>query len=546
MANGRNGIEYLHGQYVYYRRLRTDGFYPGLADIVFGANGEDGAFAQTLGRVSNLENIANYFINASNSELQKETALLAEKFGNNIVGNYDIQDKDFSKKLITALNTCLGMKEIFERNVALITETNGVKMGLIWFPDYFQKVWEANADMIYKKAVNIFTGSDGLPTEEALKQAIDLELPRLIREAVLAFFYAKQENGIDEKYADAYHNIAKAVQDVNNKAGNEYIKSFMETYKLNELSTILSQNTKTQQQLQQAMAKGNDSFNIHSNIHSRGGVTMEHFRTLTINFIGQELEKNQNLDVKAIQTGSTGMKPDVIATVGVNISAVENWLKENDFGTRDKDTKAILKLQEELKKFDDGFITYINAKNYKIDSNFESRGGFSAGEAITLQNFQNIANNLNMNYDALIRTCMQLIPGAIGDKNMDKVKLALTKAIATALFDDFNMVGVVEDFGAKSIHLMDLDGVYIPASFFFWLLSDAFHKAAEDINKTDKIEQLVKVTITTPASILYPQKKRRGNPGEWQEQANDALTRIKIGYHFLASFKSIIQEYVKV
>jgi len=32
--NPLRGFQYLNGNYVYYQRLRTDGYYPGLADAV--------------------------------------------------------------------------------------------------------------------------------------------------------------------------------------------------------------------------------------------------------------------------------------------------------------------------------------------------------------------------------------------------------------------------------------------------------------------------------------------------------------------------------
>jgi hypothetical protein len=51
------------------------------------------------------------------------------------------------------------------------------------------------------------------------------------------------------------------------------------------------------------------------------------------------------------------------------------------------------------------------------------------------------------------------------------MQIAFSSAIATALFDDFNMIGTVESSGAKSIHLLDLNGVLFPLSFYFFLLS---------------------------------------------------------------------------
>ena len=61
--NPLRGIQYLNGNYVYYQRLRTDGYYPNLAQAV--------NIRQKLQikEASNLEFIASFFESAAASEL---------------------------------------------------------------------------------------------------------------------------------------------------------------------------------------------------------------------------------------------------------------------------------------------------------------------------------------------------------------------------------------------------------------------------------------------------------------------------------------------
>ena len=54
----------------------------------------------------------------ANSELKHEKDLLKSKFGYDLKGSY--RDVGFAKSLIDALNKCLGIKEVYERNLALI------------------------------------------------------------------------------------------------------------------------------------------------------------------------------------------------------------------------------------------------------------------------------------------------------------------------------------------------------------------------------------------------------------------------------------------
>ena len=74
------------------------------------------------------------------------------------------------------------------------------------------------------------------------------------------------------------------------------------------------------------------------------------------------------------------------------------------------------------------------------------------------------------------------------------------RAIAGALFDDFDVSGHVSQTGAKVIHLLYLNGVYIPLSFYFDKLYHAFDEANKDFNRNS----LIDVRITHPTSIQFP------------------------------------------
>lgn len=554
MAKSRNptrGFQYLRGNWVYYQRLRTDGYYPKLAEMV---NVRQFLRVQ---RMSKFSLIAEFFYQASQAELAKEMDLLISKFGSSISGSYE--NENFAKELITALNTCLGIKKVFERNLALIKESKGQKNVMSFFPTYFEKVWERRAPQIFEDAAQKFVDIGTIVPGDALADAVDKQLPELIREAVLDMFNAKVESGIKQNrddYATAYAEMAEAVR--NNTGGsNEFIQSFIRNYRLDRFIETIRKSMDEMPNFTNAL-KG--KFNIKSQMAQRGGLTMEDFRTFAFNLVGESLANVKGTDsmrvsVNGISTGSTKMKPDSIGVVDIPLDIVSDWVQNNSFGTRVKDTQAILKLQESLQKFDGGFITYVNAKNYSLNNNFENGRimangdvqlpGFSAGSMISLQNFQDAANNLEINYDKLVSLCLQLIPGAIGadDGTIESTKIALTQAIASALFDDFNMVGTVEASGAKSIHLLDLNGVLTPISFYFHLLGQAFAEVG-----SFKPEDLVTVQIETPGSILYPEKfpeeRKGGGYARWQEQSEAGMSQIKIGYHFLSAFRSVMKQFM--
>lgn len=82
----------------------------------------------------------------------------------------------------------------------------------------------------------------------------------------------------------------------------------------------------------------------------------------------------------------------------------------------------------------------------------------------------------------------------------------------------------------------------MPISFYFNLLYIAFDNAA-----SHNLEDLIHVEIETPDNILYPNKtpeeRKGGSKERWEEQSDDAMTRIRIGYHFLAAFREIMQTF---
>ena len=68
--------------------------------------------------------------------------------------------------MINAFNTTLNLKEVFERNLALIKETEGQRQLIISFYSYFNKEWEKESKNIindiiksYKKTGDISNGN---------------------------------------------------------------------------------------------------------------------------------------------------------------------------------------------------------------------------------------------------------------------------------------------------------------------------------------------------------------------------------------------------
>lgn len=538
--NSMRGQDYINGEWVYYQSLNSYDVYPILRDFSIPV------YSATIDYLADLNRLSDFFLTASDQELAKEQAMLEKVFGVSVSGAYDQQN--YAKDLLTAINECMGLKNIFQRNLALIKSTSKTKNVISYFHTYFQQIWNNAREEIFQETVNKIEGSSNLDFGEALANTIKEKLNGLVKKAIKAMFSAEPElqNGLTpeeyEQFSHAYDELKEALEKEDN-GQNLFIQSFIKTYHLNEMVELVQKAGFTKDSRNDFI---NQNFNFDSNIHYRGGINMEYFIEYAINMVAAGFAGIHGSDsVKyslegARQVGATQQKADAIASAGVSLDIIDKWLEDNKkkFGTREENIRAIKTLQAELNKFDDGFITYVNAKNYKLDSEFQSRGGFKAGEAISLRSFSAIADILNVDYDLLVRSCLQLIPGAIGADKMEQTKVALTEAIASALFDDFNVIGKAES-GTQSIHLLYLNGVLMPISFYFYLLGHAIFDAATR-------EGVVQVSISTPGQVMFKQEPPwpPGSRDRWQTQRDTALDEIKITYRFLAAFQSIMQQFM--
>ena len=147
---------------------------------------------------------------------------------------------------------------------------------------------------------------------------------------------------------------------------------------------------------------------------------------------------------------------------------------------------------------------------------------------------------------------LQLGEGAIGEKvlNKDNIENLLAQNIALFLFDDFQTLGG-ESPGPTAIHLMDLNGIYVPLSFILFLLADAIRFAREDVSR---IRDVASVRINV-SPILFPtaadqrkwEKENEATPIEaWNEQRYQAQKSTTIRAHFLKNFQQIITSFLTV
>jgi len=538
------GISYVSGdkdksksisgeRYVYYKRLLTDnnGSLAGLyykAKDVLDYRIEEGA---------STEKISKYFFSLRDNEYKKEVELLSKTYGKKITSTY----KDGSatgEELINAFNTTLNLKEVFERNLALIKETEGQRQLIISFYSYFNKEWEKESKNIINDIIKSYKETDDI--SKAIKITITNAVPELTRKALLYMFTeARAESGIKTDPArlkNAYQELAKPLRDMSNNLGNEFIASFVKAYELDKIEDRIIDSLEDIIELPKNI--NNFKCEKYVNMYTTGGLAAENLGAYIAGVINKNFNKKGN-NFKSTQTGFTKQKADMIYTVGLPSNLITDWMEENVFGTRRKNVDAVQKLQQSLRQFDEGFIIYSNAKSYTLNKNFR---GFSAGSSIDLNSWDDMMHAINKKGRDLIFSVMQTIPGAIGEGREEEVNRMFARAISSALFDDFDVVGKEETTSPKSIHILYLNGIYFPMSFYYDLLGKSF----EEYNKQEA-ERLIKVGIKRPEKIKFDSLEeeatyRQETGGStWGAQQRDAMKETTISYHFLRGFKEIMK-----
>lgn len=528
------------------------------------------------------------------AELAKEIRVLQDVFGTEIdasrflTGGRLNDFKELYDGLTKAINSSLGIKEIYERNVTLIQTSKkrispitnellsgGKKSIISFYHTYLIQQIEIDLDDIAKGLEEVF---NNLPPnkslEEAAKEFLQVRLRETCKQAALRMFsperelelQAELELGLSpaelQRQREAYQELYFALSQEDSNS-SPFVQQLFDIYKVQDVIKALTEEIDNSGRIASRTRNAKGKYGIANdatfkqvgvNIHQRGGLTLEAFENFTVNTILKKTGQKGG----SVSSGATGMKADNIITLEIDADRVARSLAESyqagsGSENRAKNVQAIEKLYDDLKDVRNGFIVYSSAKNYTYNDKF---GGFSAGQEQNIGNFlemmDDVSRSTRKNYKTLMGIILQLGEGAIGAKVLDKdnIENLLAQNIALFLFDDFQTLGG-ESPGPTAIHLMDLNGIYVPLSFILFLLADAIRFAREDVSR---IRDVASVRINA-SPILFPtaadqrkwEKENEATPIEaWNEQRYQAQKSTTIRAHFLKNFQQIITSFLTV
>lgn len=551
------GLDYIKNlsisknNYVYYNRLATD-FDGKFADIYREKKNELNAIDFRTSS-QNWVRTGNFLLSMAKEERKREQEALKKAFGINI-NMRGIPKEKVERQLTQCFNELLSTKNVFQRMLALITQTKGQSSILRQFDYYFLKKFDSNG--LVKKIDKTLKNKE--VNEKVIQEAVKEHFESIAINAIdFMFTQASEESGIDAKHKKAFMELNNEIQNLLKNKDNYFLSQILNTYFVKDLkeniNNILSEyfnnnSNQNQKQIREAVRKIKSniktSFKNKQNIFQASGkkaeidsaILTESSQAIRIGNSNNGLE----LKVHGLTIGDKEARDDILIVLGTDDAANQIKKYVNSLGTNIKNKiSSIEKFSNMLSRIDEGILIHVNAKTYSLNNNFSGYKGFTLNGIKQIEDFINKVGKIDFK---MVHTVLQTGSGAIGDSKtyINKIRTILAKYIAQILFDDVDTIGQKSTSDNKiAIHLMYLNYVYVPLSYFLEELGNA---ALSESRK--EVNQYVNVSISSPA-ILYPTAKSQQEENlspleQWNKQREYAESNIRIGFKFFSGIVNFL------
>lgn len=528
------------GQYVYYKRLLGDN---SEVNRALGKAAEARIEAIEGARKDFRSGATSQLKSMAQAERQKEYEFLKNVFEVDLQG-YEIDKEGSDKEITEAINKVFSLHnnlEAYERaRTRLLDKNQSIITPTKVFDEKFTTYWDMYSSDLQAICAKGIRESTDLTTpirnfvlkvaKSALEEVFDSKTMSNSSEDTAVFQELKDAIGefqggglLDELYK-AY-NLDKVVEEIETSIRGVGKNERQKTVKRMAAAGI----GKTSVKQKNGPSSGRFFESVEAEILTRAATNLNNTR-ISNGFL--------SLDINVEHTGGLNAKPDNIMTFGVDLrplyKALESYESE-DRSNRTKNISAFEELNKKLQGTGDGYIVYFNDKDYILGRNFK---GFAAGDSQSLANFK---STFGVRVDeSLIEGILQTMSGAVGENIKGTLSEALASDIAMWLFDDFDTIGAMpEQSTPSSLHIMSLDGMYVPLSVFLNKLAGAFAEVEGDVNKLVRVD-IDSGSIAYPKGDIVPGRGMVWGMEKWESQAAIAQTQIKIGVHFLNSFKQFM------
>lgn len=189
-------------------------------------------------------------------------------------------------------------------------------------------------------------------------------------------------------------------------------------------------------------------------------------------------------------------------------------------------------------------IVFMTMKDYKFSSIMKS-GGFSGGQSRPIEDASMFSSRAGISFGKdFYLLAYNTMTGAIGQSRQPEVKEAIRNGVMAGvmamLFDDSDTVGVGPSGsgGPNTLHLFNLNGIFVPASYFL----NAF---AESLNNAKQLTNTGMVKVDVQMGAIEPQEIGGSGCGPvaaaFNATAQSAINANTFSVHFFGEFNSFIK-----
>lgn len=486
-------------------------------------------------------------LNMANAEAAKEQQMLRTIFGVDI--DVDLKQPGAIKQLTEAINEVLHFKSIYERNRDIILseefQNSAQKGAFSYFGSYFSTALNQYKDAIGTSIVNRMKRNMSLEASEAGKAAINYYMPKIVEQAVTKMFTSNPEFAtMDNKHKQAYAEILNSISNFSSKSSNVFINRLYKIFKIDNIMKSFSTALKGINDPSQARAASTATINkIRNEIvphaqYQKMGYSLEALvdqaLALTadgLNGIGNSSIQTSTSAQLHADAGAKGGKADNVLAINVDAAVVDKTLQQIG-KNKQEDVNAFRELGQYLENVQNGFLIYVNDKNYSLNENFK---GFSAGESVNLLQLKGLLSKFMANIDQVIYNILQNGKGAIMAGDTEGASKVIAEGVAYFLFDDYDTIGRVST-GGQGIHIMNLQGMMIPLSAFLFALGTAIR----DVETNSSA--YVNVSINAPA-VHDSDEFSYGMPN-WGIQYWQSMRDTQISIHFMKEFTTFVSSFL--
>lgn len=549
----------LRTRYVFYEDLKNthEALYQTMSSRLNSITIPEARTNRIIGIISNIKAMASV-------ERSKELACIKQVLGVDI-SPQDLQRKDLDKQIMECINTIMQSKEAYKRALNRINyitkdgcESGFAQIGMAsYFVTYLRDAFAEQMNKTLNSLSAIISANPNLTLEQCIEKLVDNNFIDITINQALEKMAASgdtKKNDVNKGLQEALNELIKSDAQMASGEGakNFLVRRIRELYGLDRIIDAIKQNL--QQQIQQNKNSKITKKQLKSNARnlvkitsSNKGVLAEVMSAAVLAAWGNRSGGSDSIknNVQVEQTGNYGGKPDIVATINLDINPILNLFNKDTTAAarqsesvRKQNIEAMRKVTEKLEEIDSGFLIMTNAKEWALVRNKMANGYMFSGFSVEKKHkLDFLTNNLGVS-DDVITAIVNTLDGAIGDKSLlDSVSDLLAEQIAYFLFDDFEVVGKTQT-GAQTLHLMLLDGVYVPMSVCYEMLADAFMQADQ--------ESVVQISIDSSESgIEFPPAQYAGKwePGMWDKQRDTAYNSFTVSVKFMKNFIQLMKQF---